>query len=91
MSRIVITGKRIANGVPLFGSVEPGPELPRHEPSTFAQTMKWRAGSIGLPAPTIRVHQPALPVIGWVEATCWSPVSAWQIRIAFDASASSVP
>ena len=27
-------------------------------------------------------HQPFLPVTGWTLATCWSPVSAWQISTA---------
>ena len=30
------------------------------------------------------LHQPGLPVTGWGLATCWSPVSAWQIRMALE-------
>ncbi len=64
MSRMVMTGKRIAKGAPVAGSIEAGPLDPMQLPSTLAQTTKWRAGSIGLPSPTIRVHQPSLPVTG---------------------------
>ena len=46
-----------------------GPDEPMQLPSTLAHTMKWRAGSTGSPSPTSRVHQPGLPVSGWVEAT----------------------
>jgi hypothetical protein len=31
-----------------------------------------------------RLHQPGLPVTGWTLATCWSPVSAWQTRMALE-------
>jgi hypothetical protein len=64
MSRMVMTGKRIAHGAPDAGSIVAGPDEPMQLPITLAQTMKCRAGSIGIPGPTIRVHQPALPVIG---------------------------
>ena len=36
-------------------------------------------------------HQPDLPVTGLGLATCWSPVSAWQISTALVRSALSVP
>ncbi len=29
-------------------------------------------------------HQPGLPVTGLSLATCWSPVSAWQTRMALE-------
>ena len=45
--------------------------------------------SIGFPGPTIRSHQPGLPVSGCALATCWSPVSAWNSRIALPLSAAS--
>ena len=47
--------------------------------------------SIGRPGPTSVCHQPGLPVTGFEFATCWSPVRAWQTRIAFERSAFSVP
>lgn len=53
-----------------------GPEEPMQLPMTLGQTTKKRLVSTGQPGPTIRVHQPGLPVMGWFEATCWSPVSA---------------
>jgi hypothetical protein len=73
------------------GSSEAGPVEPMQPPTTFEQMMKWRSGSIGLPGPTMRPHQPGLPVLGWTEATCWSSVRAWQTRTAFDLSAFSRP
>ncbi len=60
-------------------------------PSTLAQITKKRSVSIGLPGPTIRSHQPGLPVIGCGLATYWSPVSAWQTRIALSFAAFSAP
>jgi len=36
-------------------------------------------------------HQPWRPVSGWVSATYWSPVRAWQMRMALPATGSSVP
>ncbi len=86
-----MTGKAIPHGAPVAGLIVAGPDEPMQLPSTLAQTMKCRAGSIGLPGPTIRTHQPGLPVTGCADATCWSPVSAWQSRIALLASALSVP
>ena len=65
--------------------------VPAQPPSTLAQMMKKWSVSIGRPGPTIRLHQPGLPVIGCGEATYWSPVSAWQTRMAFERSAFSVP
>ena len=91
MSRMVMTGKRMPQGSAVEGSMVAGPDDPMQLPMTFEQMMKCRVGSIGLPSPTRRVHQPGLPVRGWGEATCWSPVSAWQIRMALEPSAFSVP
>jgi hypothetical protein len=51
-------------------------------PNTLAQSTKKRSVSIGRPGPTIIDHQPGFPVTGFTLATCWSPVSAWQTRIA---------
>ena len=76
MSRTVITGNAIPQARPLDRSMLAGPDEPMQLPSTLAQTTKCRAGSIGKPSPTIRVHHPGLPVRGCAEATCWSPVSA---------------
>ena len=55
-----------------------GPVEPMQPPMTLAQMTWKRSVSIGLPGPTMRSHQPGLPVIGCGLATCWSPVSAWQ-------------
>ena len=60
-------------------------------PITFEQMMKNRSVSMGLPGPIIVSHQPSLPVTGLTFATCWSPVSAWQIRIALDFAGFSAP
>ena len=70
MSRIVMTGKAMPQGRPVAGLMLAGPDDPMQLPMTFEQMTKSRAGSIGLPGPTRRVHQPGLPVRGWVEATC---------------------
>ena len=66
---MVITGKRIAYGWP-SGARLAGPVVPMQLPSTLAQSTKKRFVSIGLPGPTIRLHQPGLPVIGCGLATC---------------------
>ena len=68
-----------------------GPVLPMQPPSTLAQITKKRLVSTGRPGPTTASHQPSLPVIGWRSATYWSPVSAWQTRMALLRSAFSVP
>ena len=47
--------------------------------------------AIGRPGPTMVSHQPGLPVTGCTLATCWSPVSAWQMSTALARFASSVP
>ena len=60
-------------------------------PSTLGQMTKKRLVSIGLPGPTMVSHQPGLPVTGFWLATYWSPVSAWQTRMAFDLAALSLP
>ena len=54
------------------------------------QMTKKRSVSMILPGPISTSHQPGLPVTGLVLATCWSPVSAWQTRMALDLSALSV-
>ena len=46
-----------------------GPVLPMQPPTTLAQITKKRSVSIGLPGPTMIVHQPGLPVTGLSEAT----------------------
>ncbi len=53
---------------------------------TLAQITWNRLGVDRLAGPTMRSHQPGLPVIGCGLARCWSPVSAWNTRIAFDLS-----
>ena len=65
--------------------------VPRQPPITFAQMTKKRSVSIGLPGPTMVSHQPGFFVTGLTLATCWSPVSAWQISIALLRCALSVP
>ena len=64
MSRIVTIGKERPQGWPVSGLVEAGPVVPVQPPTTLAQITKKRSVSIGLPGPTIAVHQPPLPVIG---------------------------
>ena len=91
MSRIVTTGNAMPHGRPIAGLSEAGPDEPMQLPSTLAQTTQNRSVSIGLPGPTIRPHQPGLPVSGCVLATCWSPVSAWQTSSALPPSGASVP
>jgi len=85
-----MTGKRMAQGRPSGPSLD-GPDEPMHDPSTLAQITWKRSVSMGLPGPTMRSHQPGLPVRGWVEATCWSPVVAWQISTALSRAGFSVP
>ncbi len=59
-----------------------GPVVPMQPPSTLAQMTKKRSVSTGGRGRRRLSHQPGLPVSGWVSATYWSPVSAWQIRMA---------
>ena len=68
-----------------------GPVLPMQPPSTLAQITKKRSVSTGRPGPTTSSHQPGLPVMGCGSATYWSPVSAWQTRMALLRAALSVP
>ncbi|CAM5221079.1 hypothetical protein BTHI11S_00558 [Bosea thiooxidans] len=91
MSRMVTTGEDRPQGLPVVGLVEAGPVVPVQPPMTLAQITKKRSVSTGLPGPIIEVHQPPLPVIGFRLATYWSPVSAWQSRIALDFAALSSP
>ena len=79
------------HGLPVAGLMSRGPVVPMQPPSTLTQMMKKRSVSSVRPGPTAVLHQPGLPVTGWVSATNWSPVSAWQTRTAFDLSALSVP
>jgi len=64
-----MTGKAIAKGAPVPESMLAGPDDPMQLPKTFMLMMQWRAGSIGLQGPSMRVHQPDLPVTGWFDAT----------------------
>ena len=91
MSGMVMIGKSSPHGLPVAGLVEAGPVDPMQPPITFEQMMKYWLVSSGSPGPTIVSHQPGFPVIGCVLKTCWSPVSAWQIRIALERSALSSP
>ena len=92
MSRIVMTGKR--QRPRLAGRRV---DVLRARSCPCSRRARWRRSGNSarcrarLPGPTSVVHQPGLPVIGCGSATYWSPVSAWQIRIAFVRSALSVP
>ena len=68
-----------------------GPVEPAQPPMTFWQMTKYLSVSMGLPGPTILFHQPVRPVSGLAPLGWWSPVSAWQINMAFDLSSYSVP
>ena len=72
------------------GAAKPDRCVPMQPPTTLEQMTKKRSVSIGLPGPIIVSHQPGLPVSGWTLATCWSPVSAWQISTALLLAAFSV-
>ena len=62
MSATVITGKSGPYGLPVAGSVDDGPVVPRQPPSRFVETTKKRSVSNALPGPIIPSHQPsALP------------------------------
>ena len=69
MSRMVTRGKSKPKGLPVAGSISAGPVVPMQPPMTLAQITKKRSVSIGLPGPTIMVHQPGLPVTGCSDAT----------------------
>ena len=69
MSGTVISGKSRPYGLPVAGSFSVGPVEPMQPPTTLAQMTKKRSVSMGLPGPTIDVHQPGLPVTGLSEAT----------------------
>ncbi len=94
MSRMVMAGKAVPHGSSVPSSRRcrlRGPVEPMHPPSTFTQMTKNLFVSMGSPGPTMRLHQPGLPVSGWGSATYWSPVSAWQTRIALSRLSDSVP
>ena len=85
-----MTGKRIAYAAPSAARLA-GPVEPMQLPTMLAQITWKRSVSIGLPGPIIRSHQPGLPVLGWGEAAYWSPVSAWNSRIALSLAGASSP
>ena len=91
MSPMVMTGKSRPQGLPVAGLMLAGPVEPMQPPSTLGQMTKKRLVSIGLPGPTIVSHQPGLLVTGCGLAAYWSPVSAWETRMAFDLAALSSP
>src|SRR5262245_35163556 len=92
MSRMVNTGNRDPYGRPSAGCGEAGPVDPWHPPSTVMQTTNHWFVSMYLPGPTTSSHQPGAM---WPDPArpdaCESPVQAWQISTALDASALSVP
>ena len=90
MSRMVMVGKSVPQGVP-SARFSRGPVLPMQPPSTLAQMTKNRSVSTGRPGPMRLAHQPGLEVTGWMSATYWSPVSAWQTRMALLRAAFSRP
>ena len=59
MSATVITGKSGPYGLPVAGSVDEGPVVPRQPPSRFVETTKKRSVSNALPGPIIPSHQPS--------------------------------
>ncbi len=62
MSATVITGKSEPYGLPVAGSSDDGPVVPRQPPSKFVETTKYSSVSNALPGPIIPSHQPrALP------------------------------
>src|ERR1700753_337088 len=58
MSATVITGKSDPYGLPVAGSSDDGPVVPRQPPSRLVETTKNRSVSNGLPGPIIPSHQP---------------------------------
>src|SRR5579884_4015568 len=91
MSPIVIGGSDIAYGQPVSGSIEPGPVVPRHPPSTLEQITKYLSVSNALPGPIIGSHQPSCPVSLSVPAACASPEKACSTRMALVREAFSSP
>src|SRR5690349_18911085 len=64
MSATVITGKSGPYGLPVAGSIDDGPVVPRQPPSRFVDTTKKRSVSNALPGPIIPSHQPSpLPAL----------------------------
>ena len=64
MSATVITGKSGPYGLPVAGSTDDGPVVPRQPPSRFVETTKKRSVSNALPGPIIPSHQPSpLPAV----------------------------
>ena len=59
MSATVITGKSDPYGLPVAGSIDDGPVVPRQPPSRFVETTKKRSVSNALPGPIIPSHQPS--------------------------------
>src|SRR5690242_10631031 len=59
MSATVITGKSGPYGLPVAGSVDHGPVVPRQPPSRFVDTTKKRSVSKALPGPIIPSHHPS--------------------------------
>src|SRR3954447_17229181 len=59
MSATVITGKSEPYGVPVAGSTDDGPVVPRQPPSRLVETTKKRSVSNALPGPIIPSQQPS--------------------------------
>src|SRR3954449_82962 len=84
MSDIVTTGNDMAYGHPVFGSILPGPLVPRHPARTFEQITKYSFVSKALPGPIMLSHQPGVPPSWLIPAACASPENACVIRIALE-------
>ncbi len=64
MSATVITGKSGPYGLPVAGSADDGPVVPRQPPSRFVETTWKRSVSNALPGPIMPSHQPRpLPLV----------------------------
>src|SRR5512145_316289 len=91
MSRMVMTGNSAPHGFPVTGLTDDGPVEPLHPPMTFEQITKYRPVSSALPGPMTASHQPGFSSPAWYPATCASPESAWQTRMALLFSRLSLP
>lgn len=90
-SRIVVAGKRAPYSRPRASRLE-GPVVPWQPPSMLLATTNQRSVSMGRPGPMRPGHHPAVGWPGPASPSTWaSPVSAWQMRIAFERSGASSP
>lgn len=90
MSSIVKIGNRVAYRCPSAGSTLLGPVDPKHPPITFVQITKYLSVSTQPPGPMNFSHHPGCGFVG-VDRACDDAESPVWRRIAFEASAFSVP